>query len=71
MNLQEKVTWMSSKDDRWKWLLEKLQAARDQPPLGTNDAERLGWKCAQQDAYETAVEAMYQVQLRIDGQPSA
>src|SRR5437867_903202 len=41
MNLQEKEAWLSSKDHRWKWLLEKLQAARDQPPLGRTTLS--GW----------------------------
>ncbi len=66
MTLNDKERWLSSKDDRWQWTLEKLQAARDQPPLGTNRDERTGWAAAQLDAYETAVEAMYEAQMRAD-----
>lgn len=66
MTLEEKERWLRSKDARWKWALGKLKAASRQPPLGTNSDERTGWAAAQLDAYETAVKAMYEAQVRAE-----
>ena len=67
MTLEEKETWLRSRSDLWGGILDRLQIARDQPPLGTNPDERTGWAAAQVDAYETAVEAIYEAQIRADG----
>ena len=66
MTLEERERWLRSKDERWRWVLEKLGAAQSHPPLGRNPDERAGWAAAQLDAYETAVNAMYEAQVRAE-----
>ena len=66
MTLEERERWLRSKDDRWRWVLERLEAGRCQPPLGRNPDERTGWAAGQQDGYETAVNAMYEAQLQAE-----
>jgi hypothetical protein len=72
MTLEERERWLRSKDERWRWVLEKLEAAQSQPPLGRNPDERAGWAAAQLDAYETAVKAMCEAQVQAENfAPSA